>query len=378
VSGGEWLGAAKSRPLVDVAAGLGLSVRRDRAGPCPACGAESENRVRRPPVGILRSGGWCCNSCGAAGDGPDLVAWKLTGGPSSGLDRDGWRAVREWFGGGPGRPVEPSIGRALPPPDYPPVGPLAGFWCGLVRFGAVTGAVHPPVAPPEVDLVDFWHRWAEEGRPPFWESAETGRAAVASWLVSRGILPDMVALLDLVRVAPRTSAPLWKGGPLAPGWPWCAVLPLVDATGLVRSVLFRAVADPPPDLPAKSRALAGYARVGLVLADPMALALLSRQPGRDVSTDGVPWSGLVHVCEGEPDYLTLAAHPSRVTDGASYAVLGWLGSGGLPEEVAARIPTSTEVHVWPHRDEAGEGAALRTVDRLAHVTTIKKRRVDLA
>ena len=57
-------------------------------------------------------------------------------------------------------------------------------------------------------------------------------------------------------------------------------------------------------------------------------------------------------------------------------LLAFVGSEGLPKEVAARIPEGAEVVIWPHQDRngAGEKAADRTISRLSHVKTIKKPR----
>lgn len=335
----QWIDAAKTRDVAEVAAALGLAVHQRRMA-CPACGEEREKGERRGAVGLLRGGkGWCCNSCKAAGDVVDLVAWKVLGKPSSEADREGWRALREWFGGDGGRVVASPV-KPPPPPAYPPVEEVAALWEACLPLDSPGGV----------------RKWAALG-----------------WTDRRALDWRRVAALDLARVAEEET----DGGPLRlPGFPWCLLFPLVDSTGLLRSVCCRAVVDPPPDMPVKSRALPIYQTAGLVLADPMARALLSLVPGGDVSAGGMPWSGIVHIVEGEPDYLTLASHPKRVSDGAagpsSYAVLGWRGSDGLPEEVAARIPDGAEVWIWPDRDNAGERAGAKTRARLSRNVTVKK------
>ena len=201
------------------------------------------------------------------------------------------------------------------------------------------------------------------------------RLAVSGWLRSRALDAREVSGWDLVRVSGPSEKVLegpW-GAIRLPGWPYLAVLPLVDSTGLLRSVLVRAVA--PVDGP-KSRALGGWERVGLVLADPVALALLRRSGAEagEAPWEGrrVSWSGIVHICEGEPDFLTMAAHPGRLevhTSGAlrSYAVLAFVGSEGLPEDVAARIPKEAEVVIWPHQDRNGAGEKAADQIGRAHV-----------
>jgi len=340
--GNEWINAAKSRDICEVAAALGLEVgRRGAIGPCPACGnarrGKGDRRLAIVSIGL----GWHCyaDGCGAKGDVVDLVSFLVLGKPSSEADREGWRALKTWFAGEGGRMVASPAGP--PPPNYPPVSEVAALWESCLRLDGPGGV----------------RRWP-----------------ALHWIDRRALDDRLVAALDLARVAEEDT----DGGALRlPGWPWCLLLPLVDSTGLLRSVCCRAVVDPPPDMPVKSRALAGYQTGGLVLADPMAMALLSRRPGVAVSTGGVSWSGVVHIVEGEPDYLTLASHQKRVSDGlTTYAVLGWRGSNGLPEDVAARIPESAEVHIWPHQDKngAGERAADLTIHRLPVNVTVKKRR----
>jgi hypothetical protein len=155
----------------------------------------------------------------------------------------------------------------------------------------------------------------------------------------------------------------------------------VDATGLVRSLVFRAVDGTHHP---KSYGLAGYERRGLVLADPVARRVLGRQ-GDAVQVvefgEGGPvaaWDGRVLLVEGEPDFLTLASYPGRLDASLKTpAVMGWLGSGGLPESVARRIPASARVIVYPHADAsgAGEKAALRTREHLVHVADLRRGKV---
>lgn len=352
--GPSWIAEAKLRPVSQVAILLGLEVQRDRCGPCPACGDVREKGVRRLPVGLIRGGeSWICNRCRVAGDVLDLVAWRLTGGPCKTMDAEGWRTLRNWFGHDAGMaPPSPPGPRTPPPPDYPPVDAIAALWRAL---------------------------------EPLSGAATDSSRAVHRWLVQRGLSPDLVADLDLVRCGPvarPSPPPAGTRRVSAPGWPWCAVFPLVDATGLYRSLVFRAVE--PPHVGPKSYALPGYERRGLVLADPMACALLSRS-GEDVQvgdrTGGpdILWDGVVRLVEGEPDFLTWAADPERVSRKDAVfqtaAVIGWLGSGGLPAEIALRIPGHARVVIYPHQDEAGLKAASQARQRLSHVVDVRKGKV---
>jgi hypothetical protein len=86
----------------------------------------------------------------------------------------------------------------------------------------------------------------------------------------------------------------------------------------------------------------------------MARGLLA---GKRADIAGFPWSGKVWIMEGEPDFLkmacTIAAHLRGKEAGP--ALLGFIGSGGLPPEIAARIPKDATVYLVPHQDKNGAG-----------------------
>ena len=148
-------------------------------------------------------------------------------------------------------------------------------------------------------------------------------------------------------------------------------MPLFDATGARRSLLFRAVVKPPPFMPGKSLALRGYARAGLVLADPMGVALLG---GRTICGD-TPWDGQVLICEGETDLLTLAAHPDRIQDGRTWAVIATVGAVTLPLAVGQRIPEEARVLLCPDMDADGKGERIMMQSRalsLAHIRDVRR------
>lgn len=332
----EWIQTARERSITEIALLLGLGIRHNRLGPCPSCGVEQERGNRRGIVGIFRNRTrWKCNGCGASGDSLELVALAKLGKPTSALNRDGWKELHLWFEGTP-LPSAPSF-VLPPPPDYPPLEKVTALW---QNCGALPGSLHHTIALPGL----------------------SGR--VCTWLKEeRGLGTELVGALDLLRVAPTR-----KTTDLLPGWPWIAVLPLVEATGTIRSFRFRSVESQKTG--PKSRTPTGYAAAGLVLACPMGRALLA---GR-TDVDGIHWNGRVELVEGEPDYLTLAAHPRRITQGQTFAVLGWMGSDGLPAEVARRLTAKTKIRIFPHQDTngAGEHAAARTAERLAHVIDVRK------
>ena len=195
---------------------------------------------------------------------------------------------------------------------------------------------------------------------------------------------EPLAALDLVRLLPRSPAypwPAWVPSLRMTRAEWLDryrfASPMYDATGALRSLRFRAlthVREPNPDAPgtlrwrevpmlAHQKALAtrgAGAMRGLVLADPMGLALLRGE--REVP--GLAWDGWVAVCEGEPDLWTWATRTGRFATGSTWASLG-IVSGAWTEEIAARIPTGAKVAVYTDDDDTGDRYAERIRATLA-------------
>jgi hypothetical protein len=63
------------------------------------------------------------------------------------------------------------------------------------------------------------------------------------------------------------------------------------------------------------------------------------------------------VCEGGPDWLTLAAAEARRVQGKATAAILGLWSGGWTREIGARLPPGCTVRLALHQDGAGEGYA---------------------
>jgi hypothetical protein len=186
--------------------------------------------------------------------------------------------------------------------------------------------------------------------------------AVWRWLASRGLAPEDILALELLRERPLSLTPGLSGWPPAP---WIAMLPLYDPTGLQRSFMARSTEKGSKP---KSRPPAGYQRAGLCLADPLALAILQAPPGQPPAPwQGATWNGYVVIVEGDPDYLTISTLRGRAIGGRSYAVFGWIGSSGLELELCQRMPEGSRVIVFSQRDAAGGGAASATLERLARV-----------
>ena len=152
-------------------------------------------------------------------------------------------------------------------------------------------------------------------------------------------------------------------------------MPVYDAAGALRSLRFRAVHDPgkaPKALPPR-----GFDLGGLVMADSVALALLR---GARADEDGMPWDGRVIAAEGETDWWTLAAHPSRLRRaldaGRTHAVFGIVAGSWTPL-IAARIPSGADVVVWTDLDPAGDRYAEAIRTSLAPRCDVRRRQAVL-
>ena len=183
----SWIDAAKTRSCHDIADALQLQRKGDRIGPCPSCLEEREKETRRLIVGISRGGSvWICNACRVSGDVVDLVAWSLIGKPAKEGALEELETVRGWF----------AVGSSLTPSR------------------PVSRVPEAPVYPPLATLQADWSRCLEE-------PLEGGLAW--NWLLSRGLAPEDILALELLRERPLSLTPGLSGWPPAP---WIAMLPL--------------------------------------------------------------------------------------------------------------------------------------------------------
>lgn len=305
-----------------------------------------------------------------------MVSWVLFSKSAKELGWEEWKQIRAWGTGG-------VSGNRLETGDTKKIQiPAAPAW------------------PPLQEVRETWERLRPLSSAPLPEGGEQEEEAWR-WLQLRKIDVGMVGALDLARVqVAGVELPGW-----VPRWPWGLALPLVDCTGLVRSLRWRAprgakvggedllirlqreadgggfeggedgeraqaqarvralLADPvalrvlgAAPRP-KSRTPTGFGAAGLVLADPMGRALLGRVSDGRVSMrtqDGEEaiWDGRVLLVEGDTDWLIWAAHPRRVRGGQSYAVLGYT-SGAWDRAHAGRLPDGCTVIVRHQGDQAG-------------------------
>jgi len=251
----------------------------------------------------------------------------------------------------------------------------------------------------------------EATRPPREEVAALWRTCAPvtddgpakSWCVARRLMVSRAAEMNLVRALPAA-------GPL-PSWArfqgkdwreagYHAVLPLFDARGELVSLRARWTGTRwddatgfPVEVPRggpKSLNPAGYRTAGLVLACPVGRWLLCEGPSAvrgaiaDTELGPVRWDGTVWLFEGDAHAL-FAIMSGRVerlcpacqgaevwwdrswrcpcgwfgadTWGETGAFLGY-GKGAFTAELAARLPSSAEVWIFPDHDADRKGEAL--------------------
>ena len=198
----------------------------------------------------------------------------------------------------------------------------------------------PSPRPPKDEVAVVWDASSPAGCDP----------DVESWFqlrygdYARRFL-DAVELHDLCRaLRPSQDLPRWAWS-RAGGWTRSGhriVFRLWDHTGDAASLRARSIR---PDATPKSLAPSGFSVRGLVLADPLAVQLLS---------GFVPkwWRPRdIVVLEGEPDWLLWCGR-QRECEEQGPAVFG-IESGAWTPRLASRIPDGSRVAVRTHADEPG-------------------------
>lgn len=341
--------------IADIATRGGLQPHgRGAWGPCPVCGAERRGRgERRGPISVFNTSegeAWKCHAsgCGVGGGAAALLAAvRFREIPPKGDER--WREVMAEL-----EPFQPS--------------PTARFVTSRARerspkpSNAMETAA--PTYPPDAEVEAVWQAGLPLDRLPHDDPS-------LGFLKRRGLSAALLTQLDLARALPAAIHPRPAWLPRSTPDLHRLVVGLHDADGKLRSLRFRAIREPAK--PAKSLPPIGYNLSGLVMADPLALALLRGQRADD---DGMPWDGRVVIAEGETDWWTLAAHPRRHerarAEGKTHAVFGVV-AGSWSDAVAARIPSQAQVVVWTDLDSAGDRYAETVRASLASRCTVLRR-----
>lgn len=297
--------------ILDVARHLGLAIRSNRFGPCPAC---NKDLPRHPPLTPRHKGsGWLCAHCKASGDAARLAAWVIAKEPRP--DAQGWARVRAslgaagWCSRGEGEAWTPTARAPAPEAPYPA---QAELW-RLLRACRPVLTSAPAAA--------------------FWARRRFGPAYPAA------VLPD---------VFPWPSWWPFRGSP------WSLVVSMVDAGGTVRSIHARhteavAVEGGKTRWPFERNAKR------LLFADPALARPMLR--GEAVAVRQVL------VVEGITDYLAAASRPSP-----GLAVVGAC-SGGFGALADIRIPPDAVVYAATDTDPAGD----RYASEIAHALRGKVR-----
>ena len=176
-----------------------------------------------------------------------------------------------------------------------------------------------------------------------WERATRVSPRLVAWCEGRGIDGDLVAQLDLARIAHPSHLPIdWEDNRRV-------LLPVYDAGGVLVSLKGRCTDGGTGTRGKKELSLTGHGVTSRAFACPLARLMLA---GDVEVLDYVRTVGVL-VVEGGPDYLTAATVWGDATD--SPAVLGvWNGSvGAYDATLLERIPDGTPVTLVPHRDGAG-------------------------
>lgn len=334
------LDALDVRALLD-ALGIAKGAKRQPRGAIVCCPVHGERNpscsVQHTKHGIA----WHCFACDAGGDALSLVAavhgLDVRGRGFRDVLREGARIAGAWdvIADLDGREAAEAERRARPVP--PPRREL-----------------EPEPArtfPPGAEVWDVWRN----ARPV------TSDAEASELLRSRALEPATVEARDLARVLPPDAdVPGWARfrGRSWPSLGYRVIVPVYDASGAIRSVRAWLVSPSHPVTETPKRITpAGHAVGGLVLADPLARAMLLTGAAPDEWPAGAPLD--VIVTEGEPDFLTFATRPRAVG-----AVLGIAGSGSWAPEVADRIPDGSRVAIWTDHDARGEAFAEEVIATL--------------
>jgi len=338
-----WLEDLRLAGVADTASRLGYRVSSTSppmVSPCPACGADvrstganSGRPDRRLPVRVSRDGLlWHCHAgaCKAGGNAITFACWALVGEAPLPRGDARWSAVRDGLGAVP-----------VPPRPRAPAAPhdTAPRWPPQAEVRALWNAARPLTD--DADAV----RWASD-RP--------------------GLNLDRLELLDAVRVLPESAG--------CPDWARCGgmawsdsghrlLLPLVDATGSMRSLRARQISSGTN----KELAPTGHEVSGLVAACPLARGLFGAAERELIAAcDRARANGVV-VVEGTPAFWGWVSAFSDADEDAP-AVVG-IASGGWRQAhadavAAAGVPTAVRVLLDVDPDPGGDRLADQVIPTL--------------
>jgi hypothetical protein len=289
------------------------AVRAGQAMTCPH-GATNHAHGDRTPSCVVHNDRWRCKGGGCNAGGDVFALWAAF----AGLDvkRDFARVLEQVADFGRVSPSSSTTPRPRP----------------VVMHRAPAKKVYaPPTANELAAPTDIWER------------AMRVSPRLVAWCEGRGIDGDLVAQLDLARIAHPSHLPIdWEDNRRV-------LLPVYDAGGVLVSLKGRCTDGGTGTRGKKELSLTGHGATSRAFACPLARLMLA---GDVEALDYVRDVGVL-VVEGGPDYLTAATVWGDATD--SPAVLGvWNGSvSAYDSTLLERIPDGTPVTLVPHRDGAG-------------------------
>ena len=289
------------------------AVRAGQAMTCPH-GATNHAHGDRTPSCVVHNDRWRCKGGGCNAGGDVFALWAAF----AGLDtrRDFARVLEQVADFGRVSPSSSTTPRPRP----------------VVMHRAPAKKVYaPPTANELAAPTDIWGR------------AMRVSPRLVAWCEGRGIDGDLVAQLDLARIAHPSHLPIdWEDNRRV-------LLPVYDAGGVLVSLKGRCTDGGTGTRGKKELSLTGHGVTSRAFACPLARRMLA---GDVEALDYVRDVGVL-VVEGGPDYLTAATVWGDATD--SPAVLGvWNGSvSAYDSTLLERIPDGTPVTLVPHRDGAG-------------------------
>lgn len=320
----SWITDVKSEhSIASVCSMLGMTGKRNRYGPCPACGHQRTAQDSRPPVRASGRYSWWCNACQNNGDIFDLISYSLWGHNSKDAD---FKALRQFF-------TERNHIRV---PEYKPDDNLS-------------------VYPPEAQVAWIYneaHMLDDHCTPD----------AVWDYVHGRGINPcggsARCANRDLDHSQLRWVSN--SQGKKMPWWPsvWVKlypiILPMYDAAGSLKSIHGRSI---DPNANRKTSAPLGFSAKGLYFMNKRALMMCSG----DVEPEEV-W-----IVEGEIDFLSL----EQFTREEDITVIG-IKAGSLTDQLLP-IPRNAKIYICTDPDEAGDQYAQKIIRMYPSNTLLRVR-----
>jgi len=318
----SWINEIKQRhDIVSTFAMVGMTGKRMRYGPCPACGATRTSTDTRPPVRASGRHSWWCNSCQNKGDIFDLVSYVQWGHNSKEAD---FAQLKQYF-----------MDKNAYTPSYQPED-LAKYPPTPQVSWIMEQALHLDNHLVEDDVWDYLHT---RGINPISTSA-------------RRVNPELdYGTLKWVKSSSGKKMPWWPTK-------WCDLFPIVvpmyNHKGELTSLHGRSIQS---NTNRKTTAPLGFSAKGLYFMNKRALQMCT---GDLEPTE-------VWITEGEIDFLSL----EQFTREEELTVIG-IKSGSLTSDLLP-IPTRAKIFICTDPDESGDKYAQKLIQLYPQNTLLRVR-----